>query len=104
MYRDELLKRVKSVLEGVFPQRLREVILYGSEARGEGDPDSDIDFLVLLDPPVDPRKDSWACIRALYPLVLEIERPIHAKPIDVRVYEAQEFPLYQNAKREGIVA
>lgn len=104
MQTQELIARVKGILQEAFGERLRGVILYGSEARGEADRDSDIDFLVLLTGPVDSWQDSWTCIRALYPLVLELERPIHAKPRDIRLYEAQEFPLYQEAKREGIAA
>jgi len=99
---DALTERIKSNLQDAFRGRLREVILYGSEARGQADPDSDIDLLILLDGPIDGRRDSWTCIRALYDLTLEIERPIHAKPVDVRDYEAQQFPLYRSAKREGI--
>ena len=33
----------------------------------------------------------------------ELERPIHAKPTDVVTYEAQETPLYQNVRQEGIL-
>jgi len=101
---EALLARVKGVLQEAFGARLRGVVLYGSEARGEASPDSDIDVLVLLDGPVKEPDDSWRCIRVVYPLVLESERPIHAEPVDVRDYEAQEFPLYRTAKEEGILA
>ena len=104
METDKLLKQVKSLLQEAFGERLRGVILYGSEARGQAEPDSDIDFLVLLEGPVNHQSDSWTCIRSLYDLVLELERPIHAKPVDIRDYEAQEYPLYQNAKHEGVFA
>lgn len=103
MIGDNVLKQIKSMLEAAFADRLRGVVLYGSEVRGEADPDSDIDLLVLLTGPVNEGEDSWTCIHALYPLVLELERPIHAKPTDISVYEAQEYPLYCNAKREGIL-
>ena len=104
MERDELLARIKAALEDAFGGRLEGVILYGSEARGEAEPDSDIDLLVLLSGPTDHRSDSWTCINALYDLVLELERPIHTIPVDVSVYEAQEFALYRNVKQEGIPA
>ncbi len=100
---EDMLQRMKSRLHGAFGERLQGVILYGSEARHEAAADSDIDLLVLLIGPVDHGKDSWTCIRALYPLVLDLERPVHAKPTDVLQYEAQQTPLYQDARREGIV-
>jgi len=37
-------------------------------------------------------------------LVLELERPIDITPVDIRVYEAHQFALYRNAKREGVAA
>ena len=104
MERNELLKRIRSALEDAFGERLEGVILYGSEARGEAEPDSDIDLLVLLRPMISFGKDLKTCIHALYPLVLELERPIDSIPVDASVYEAQEFSLYRNAKREGIPA
>lgn len=99
----DVLKQIKSTLRDAFADRFQGVMLYGSEARGDACPDSDIDLLVLLTGPVNEGEDSWTCIRALYPLVLELERPIHAKPTDIRAYEMQEFPLYRNVKQEGIL-
>ena len=104
MDRNELLSRLKAPLAEAFGDRLRGVILYGSEARSEAAPDSDIDVLVLLEGLVKYGQDLRTCIHALYPLVLELERPIDAIPVDMDVYEAQEFPLYRNAKREGVAA
>ena len=98
----KFLERARGILQQAFDLRLKGVILYGSEVRGQADPDSDIDLLVLLEGPVNSHQDSWTCIRALYPLVLELERPIHALPVDVVEYEAQEFPLYRAVKEEGI--
>ena len=103
MVRDELIRQIKSVLQHALGDRLRGVVLYGSEARGDAGPDSDIDLLVLLDgPPQDPA-DSWACINALYPLVLQLGRPIHAEPVEAATYQAGEYHLYRNASREGVL-
>ncbi len=40
----------------------------------------------------------------IYDLVLDVERPIHARPTDAAVYEAAEHPLYKSIKKEGIIA
>ena len=102
MVSQTILARIKSKLHEAFQDRLAGVILYGSEARGEAGPDSDIDLLVLLKGPVDSWPDIHTCTEALYPLVLELGRPIHATPTDIQVYEAQEWPLYHFVKLEGI--
>jgi hypothetical protein len=102
MKRDVLLERVKPALRDAFGERLKGVVVYGSEVRGDAQADSDIDLLVLLDgDPQDPQ-DSWSCINALYPLALELGRPIHAEPISAAEYEAGEYPLYRSARREGV--
>jgi predicted nucleotidyltransferase len=104
MERNELLGQAKAALQEAFGKRLKGVILYGSEARGEADPDSDVDLLVLLAGPLQFGQDLRTCIHVLYPLVLDIGRAIDVMPVDVDDYDAQEFPVYREAKTEGIVA
>lgn len=100
---EELLNRIKERLQCVFGDRLKGLILYGSEARGEATEDSDIDFLVLLTGPVRFGDDAFAIIDALYPIQLEVIRPICATPADVKAYESCEFSFYRNVKEEGVL-
>jgi predicted nucleotidyltransferase len=43
------LARFRTALEGRFGARLRELVLYGSYARGEANEDSDVDVLVVVE-------------------------------------------------------
>lgn len=104
MERRELLTEIRQRLLKAHGQRLRGVVLYGSEVRGEARPDSDIDLLVLLDGPIDYSRDLRTNINALYDLVLALERPISAKPVDIAAYETAAYPLYRNAKAQGVIA
>ncbi len=99
---DRLLEEIKARLAAVHSERLRGVVLYGSEARGDAKPDSDIDVLVLLNGPVDYGRDLETNLDALYPLALQLGRRISAKPVLASEYDAVECPLYRNARREGI--
>jgi len=99
----ELLNNLRSRLEPVFGRRLRNVVLYGSAARGEDAPDSDIDILVVLEEPVHFAADLSTITRALYSLQLDMaDRPLHAIPVPASDYKAGTFALYRNAQREGI--
>jgi predicted nucleotidyltransferase len=102
--RDEILKRIRSRLAETHGDRLRGIVLYGSEARGDARPDSDIDLLVLLEGPLDYGRDLKANLDALYPLALELGRRISAKPVSHKQYETVDCPLYSSARREGIIA
>jgi predicted nucleotidyltransferase len=104
MEKSSLLKTMRSALEAVYGRRLRGVLLYGSEARGEPRTDSDIDVLVLLDRVADYGEDIWLCLEALYPVALKLGRRISPKPVDARQYDTLDCPLYRQVHREGIAA
>jgi uncharacterized protein len=102
--RDWLLQRIKSLLAAEYGERLKGVVLYGSEARGEAGPESDVDVLVLLEGPVRVWFDVRTIVRVLYDLVLETGRPIDALPADVEDFYAGKWALYRAVKEEGIFA
>lgn len=66
-----------------------KIILFGSYARGNPTPDSDVDLLVIVDSEASPRERSWAVSRLLLP------RPF---PVDILVKTPQEI---QKALDEG---
>lgn len=102
MSKDRLINHIKERLEKAYGERLQGVVLYGSEARGDATPDSDIDLLVLLKGPIALYKELKTIVHALYPVQMEVLRPIHATPVDSVDYEAGEYAIYRNAKKEGI--
>ena len=102
MEKVKLARTIKGLLEGAFGDRLKGVVLYGSEARGDAEEDSDIDIFVLLEGPISFWADTRKIIETIYEFQLEIDRVIHAAPVDVDDFNAGEFAVYRNARKEGI--
>ena len=48
----EILAELRHYFNDLYGDRLVQLILYGSQARGDAKPDSDIDILVVLNEPV----------------------------------------------------
>jgi len=95
------VERCRAVLENHYGSRFKGLILYGSSARDQAVPGSDIDLLVLLSKPFDYFKQLRHIIDLLYPIQLDTDRLISAKPAAVDEYEKGSIQLYRNAKREG---
>jgi predicted nucleotidyltransferase len=97
-----IVQRCKEVLSRYYGSRLKGIILYGSVARGEADPGSDIDLLVLLSPPFDYFAELRQIVDLLYPIQLDSEQLISAKPALASDYEMGSLSFYRNARREGV--
>jgi len=102
MERLDLLRAIRSRLAEAFSTRLRRVVLYGSIARGDEGPESDVDVLVVLDGPVRLWEDTHAALLALYPLSVQVGRYISPKVIELARYETSNHPLVIRARAEGI--
>lgn len=99
---EQVIQKCKEAITKEYGQRLKGVILYGSMARKESTPDSDIDLLVLLDQPFDYFVELRQLVDVLYPTQLESEQLISAKPVLYKDFEMGTVSLYRNAQREGI--
>jgi predicted nucleotidyltransferase len=52
-----ILNELRVALESIYRERLKQVILYGSQARGDAQLGSDIDVLIVLDGEVSPGEE-----------------------------------------------
>jgi len=98
----EIIQECKRILEAHYGTRLKGLILYGSVARDQTSPGSDIDLLVLLSRPFDHFDELRRIVDLLYPVQLESDWLISAKPALWDEFEQGRIQLYRNAKREGM--
>ncbi len=88
-------------LYAIFGDRLIESILFGSRARGDFTPDSDVDILAFVNGLTDEDKSKIIHLESDFLLANGLLLSIHA--IDQRQrakYDAEPFII--NARREGI--
>jgi len=95
------VQKCKDILESHYGPRFKGLILYGSVVREQASVGSDIDLLVLLSEPFDHFEELRRIIDLLYPVQLESERLVSAKPAGETEFEDGRLQLYRNAKREG---
>ncbi|MHC4201564.1 MAG: nucleotidyltransferase domain-containing protein [Planctomycetota bacterium] len=99
---DPLIKRCAEIIRGVYGDRLAGIVLYGSVARGDDGPDSDVDILVLIDGKYGLWDEIERLVDALYDLELESGRLICALPARASEYRGGATQLYRNAIEEGV--
>ncbi len=66
-----VLRSFKAILTAKYGARLRSLYLFGSRARGDHRPDSDIDIAVFLDETADPLGEQFELIERGYDIVLD---------------------------------
>ncbi len=103
--RIELIAReFKQALQTIYGDRLHDVILYGSYARGDYDEESDIDLMVLLtDETVDTITEIFKITEIETDITLKYGYPISPLPVAYHRYQTSVMPVYQEARREGLL-
>lgn len=86
-----------------YPERVRHISLFGSKARGDSRPGSDIDILIIVD------QEDWQLTHAISNLAadvsLEYDVLIGPRVIGQERWERMKqhrFGFYQNVAAEGI--
>ena len=85
-------------LRSQYPNRVRDVILFGSKARGDSHPDSDIDLLILVD------EDDWRFSHAISQLAarISLNYDVLLGPRVMRQARWRHSLLYPTISSEGI--
>ncbi len=97
----DIYKAVKRAIDEVYPDN--ELILFGSRARGDALPDSDWDFVIILNKQTIPTSEKDDIREMLYDIELETGAIISSIIFTLEEWENQAVsPLYQNVIKEGV--
>jgi predicted nucleotidyltransferase len=100
----EILKEFRQEIEKLYGKRLKDVILYGSWARGEAKEESDIDLLVVLKGEVMPGKEIDRMIDIITEINLKYSVLLSIFPVSEEEYSTLNSPLLINVRKEGMPA
>ncbi|PSF36303.1 nucleotidyltransferase [Aphanothece hegewaldii CCALA 016] len=99
----EILDQLRQYFQKLYGDRLAYLILYGSQARGDADPDSDIDILVVLNDAVDAWTEINRTSQYISELCLKYDTLISRNFASKSRYQLENSPFYMNVRREGIL-
>jgi predicted nucleotidyltransferase len=100
---NQLLKEFRTGIEKLYGQRLKNIVLYGSWARGEATEDSDIDLVIVLKGDVQPGSEIDRMIDIITDINLKYGVLISVYPVAERDYLTLKSPLLMNARKEGVL-
>lgn len=102
------LARFREALARRFGSRLREVVLFGSHARGEAHEESDVDVLVVVDDLTEPERTEVIDM-SYYAEDREADAWVGLSPLPLSTTQAAEQRasgrlLFRDIEREGVRA
>ncbi len=100
----EIASKVRSELQKLYGQRLRGVYLYGSAARDQLTPDSDIDIAIVLDKLTSRYAELKRTSKIGSDLSLETSTVVMFLFVDETDFRNGRFSIHRAIKEEGIPA
>ena len=98
----KLVNRIKNYLLQKYRDKIKNVILYGSQARGSATKHSDIDVIVLVDDSIDPFDVRRSLSNLLFDILLEDKEFISVVVLPKSFFENYNYPFMRNVKKDGV--
>ena len=99
---DEALQQLKRELQELYGDRLRGLYLFGSHARGDADPDSDVDVAVVLDDYRSPVREIRRMSEISSSISLALDRHVSRVPLRESDWESKDTVFIRNLRRDAV--
>jgi uncharacterized protein len=99
---DRIVTLVKQWFSEQYQENLEQLILYGSQARGDAKEYSDIDVLVVLRQAFNYREEIDRTSQFIADLSLEYDTVISRAFISAQRFQDENSPFLLNVRREGV--
>ena len=99
---EKIIAEFRLAVEKIYGDKLINLVLYGSQARGDATEDSDIDVMVILKSPVSPGDEIFRMGEVKNQINLKYDQLISVLPISEEDFLRKDTPLLENIRREGI--
>ena len=99
---DRIVALVRQWFSEQYQENLEQLILYGSQARGDAKEYSDIDVLVVLKQAFNYREEIERTSQFIADLSLEYDTVISRAFISAQRFQEENSPFLLNVRREGI--
>ena len=98
----DLLTELDTRLRALYGKRLERLVLFGSQARGDAEPGSDIDVLVVLRGIVTPSREIARTGEVCTELSLKYNVVVSCLFVSARRFSREKSPLLLNVRKEGV--
>lgn len=97
-----ILTQISEGIKQIYGNRVKKIILYGSQARGNARPDSDFDILIVLKSSFNYSEESKRISKFIADICLENSIVISCTFASEDKYQNYESAFFRNVRREGI--
>jgi len=99
-----ILRAYRRALTNIYGDRFRQMILFGSHARGEANEESDVDLLIVLEGPIDPFAELERTREITYNIALKNSINVERIFATLEQLQNSDFRIFKSLRDEGVAA